>query len=200
LALVYIGLLFPYPEASMSTAPKPSSPSSTPNEKKSAGPDPKTANLMNPGPEHQELEKLAGAWDVACKLWTKPDEPVTETKGTMTYSSIFNGKYIQGDFTATMMGQPFTGHSIDGYNSVTKQYESIWYDTMGSSITFLSGTSTDKGNTVVYSGEMTCATDGHVQLRHVKTNRSNDQFSLLAYKIKDGKERKVMEFQYTRRR
>jgi hypothetical protein len=182
----------------MSTSPKHASSKPTPSDKKSTGPVAKTANMMKPGPEHQQLATRTGVWDVACSFWMKPDEPVTETKGSMTYSSIFDGKYLQGEFTATMMGKPFVGHSIDGYNTVTKQYESVWYDTMGSSITSLSGPSSGNGKTVTYSGEMTCPMNGHVQLRHVETHQSNDQFSVLAYHIKDGKERKVMEFQYTR--
>jgi hypothetical protein len=183
----------------MSTSPKPASIASTPSAKKSAGPDAKTAALLKPGPEHQQLATRAGVWDVAYSFWMKPDEPPTETKGAMTFASIFDGKYIQGEFTATMAGKPFVGHSVDGYNAVTKQYESIWYDTMSASIIFLSGPSSNQGKTVTYSGEKTCPTEGHVQLRHVQTHQSNDQYSVLAYQIKDGKERKVMEFHYTRR-
>jgi hypothetical protein len=187
------------PEAYMSTSPKPASVKSTPSEKKSAAPDVKTAAQLKPGPEHQQLATRAGVWDVACSFWMKPDDPVTESKGAATFKSIFDGKYIQGEFTATMMGKAFVGHSIDGYNAVTKQYQSVWYDTNGTSITSLSGPSSNNGKTVSYSGETTCAINGHVQLRHVETHQSNDQYSVLAYQIKDGKERKVMEFHYTRR-
>ncbi len=182
----------------MSTNPKTTSVPSNPSARKPAGPD-GTAAAVKLGPEHRQLAARAGVWDVACSFWMKPDEPVAETKGAMTYAVIFDGKYLQGEFTATMMGKPFIGHSIDGFDPVAKQYQSIWYDTMGTSIVSLSGPSVDHGKTVTYAGEMTCPINGHVQLRHVETHQSNDQFSVLAYQVKDGKERKTMEFHYARR-
>jgi hypothetical protein len=183
----------------MSTSSKSAGAKSAHGDTTSDGPDGKTAAPAKPGPEHQQLAARAGVWDVACSFWMKPDDPVTETKGAMTFASIFDGKYSLGEFTATVMGKPFIGHSIDGFNAVTKQWESIWYDTMGTSITLLSGPSSNNGKTVTYSGSTTCPINGHVQLRHIETHQSDDQFSVLAYQIKEGKERKVMEFHYTRR-
>ncbi len=163
-------------------------------------PDPKVLEMMDPGPEHQQLAKLAGTWDVSCIFWMKPDEPATETMGVEVMRSIFDGRYLVGEFSASIHGKPFMGHSILGYNRVTKQHLSTWYDNMGTGITVLSGPSEDGGKTVTYAGDMVCPQYGQVSLRQIETFRSDDLFTRVMYQIKDGNERKSMELTYTRRK
>ena len=97
------------------------------------------------------------------------------------------------------MGQPFQGHSLNGYDRGAKQYISVWYDSMGTGVTRLAGTSSDGGRTITYGGETVCPQDGLVQLRQIETHLSDDRFTLVAYQSKDGKERKTMELTYLRR-
>lgn len=162
-------------------------------------PDPKVMELMKPGPEHQQLAKLAGTWNLTCKFWMAPDAPPMETQGTMTIKAVFDGRFVAGEFTSTMHGQPFNGRSLNGYDRSAKEYVSIWYDSMGTGATRLSGQSSDGGRTITYAGEMTCPIQGHVQLKQVETHQSDDRFTLIGYQTKDGKEQKTMELVYTRK-
>lgn len=163
------------------------------------GLDPKIMEAMKPGPEHQQVAKLAGTWDVACRFWMTPDAPPTETRGVNIFRTVFDGRFVEGEFTATLMGQPFTGRSVAGYDRGAKHYVSTWYDSMGTGINRLTGPSSDGGKTITYTGDMVCPKDGKVQVREVETHQSDDRFTIVMYQTKDGKEQKTMELAYTRR-
>jgi hypothetical protein len=165
----------------------------------SKGLDPRLADLMNPGPEHQQIAKTVGTWDVDCSFWKGSNEAPIQSKGEIVYVPLFDGRFTQGTFTGMMMGQKFIGHSLMGYNRASKQYLSTWYDNMGTGITSLTGSSADNGKTITYSGEMTCPMNGKVQLRHVENHQSDASFTVTSYQIKDGKEQKTMELVHARR-
>jgi hypothetical protein len=169
-------------------------------EERPPGFDPKVMELMKPGPEHQQLAKLAGTWDVSCRMWMKPDAPALESKAVAVATTLFDGRFVQSEFKGAFMGQPFTGVSTMGYDRPAKHYASTWCDSMGTGITYLTGTSSDGGKTITYLGDMVCPEDGKSSLiRQVETHQSDDRFTLVMYQTKDGKESKTMELAYTRR-
>jgi len=168
--------------------------------KKATSPDPKNMELMKPGLEHEQIMKMAGNWNASCKFWMDADEQAVEATGTLNAKVILDGRYLEGEFKATIKGQPFAGRSLNGFNRVSKQFQYVWYDSMGTGITSLQGPAGADGKTVTYTGAMECAMKGHVTLRFVEACQSDDQLTHVMYQTKDGIEKKTMEITYNRRK
>ena len=89
-----------------------------------------TAGLAKPA--SKELALLAegvGTWDAVVKN-TVPGAPPTEDKGKETIVAICDGKWYWSDYKGTMMGTPFEGHAITGYDPTTKKFVMYWIDSM----------------------------------------------------------------------
>jgi hypothetical protein len=160
-------------------------------------------NLMKPGPEHQELAKLAGTWDVVGKCWMDPDpkKPPVEMKGTATFAVILDGRFVQQEFKGEMMGQPFIGMGVQGFDNVTRKYSSGWIDGSSTSMTKVDGISEDGGKTIDYFGQVTCpAMDGLVDTRWLHKAISDDSFSFEMFMSPSGDNTKSMELIYTRKK
>ena len=81
----------------------------------------------------------------------EPGEPM-ESTGKSVIKSVMDGRYIEEHFTSDMMGQPFVGRSILGYDNVKGKYVSIWFDNMGTGISQMEGTYDEATKTLTTSG------------------------------------------------
>ena len=82
-----------------------------------------------PAPEHLLLAKDVGVWDATVKLWMAPGQPPVEEKGTETITMI--GPFWQvGHFESRMMGEPFKGVGLAGWDAEKKVYVTSWVDSM----------------------------------------------------------------------
>ncbi len=162
--------------------------------------DPKVLEMLKPGPEHRALAVMVGTWDVACTMWSKADSQPMRSQGTCAFSALFDGRFLQGDFRSTHMGQSFVGHALKGYDRAAKHFITTWCDSMSTGFTYLTGSSRDGGRVITYEGDMVCPSDGKdALLRFIESHESSDRFSEVMYQTKDGKEYKAMELIYTRR-
>jgi hypothetical protein len=155
--------------------------------------------LAQPGPEHQALAKLAGKWDVAAKMWMEPGKPPMESTGSSTMEVILDGRYLRQDYRGEIMGQPFTGIGIEGFDRVKNAYTSTWLDSMSTGIMNMDGTSSDGGKTITYEGDYSCPMEKRqIQGRSVTTIVDDDTFTVTMYSTREGSEAKTMELRYTR--
>lgn len=109
--------------------------------KRATGKKPADASANFAKPEAKELAVLAegvGTWDATVKSMM-PGAPATEEKGTEKVVPICTGKWYWSDFKGTMMGAPFEGHGITGYEPSTKKYVSYWIDSMSPTFTRTEG-------------------------------------------------------------
>src|SRR5688500_12510760 len=51
--------------------------------------------MSKTGAEHEALKKAVGTWDVATTMWMAPGAPPMTSKGSATFTSVLNGKWIQ---------------------------------------------------------------------------------------------------------
>lgn len=164
------------------------------------GIDPKFSDTMRPGPEHQQLAKLVGSWEVDCSMRMSPGAPVIESRGSSLFRAILDGRFLQADFSDIYQGQPFTGLSLMGFARASQRYVSTWCDSTSTGFICLQGTSTDDGRTITYVGEMVCPQLGRTTLRQVGTHEQDDRFTLVMYQTPDDQsEFKSMELVYRRR-
>ena len=87
--------------------------------------------LATPGEPHKLFATLAGSWTTTTKEWMEPGKPPTESTGTAEMKMLLDGRFLYQEYTSQMMGQPFSGIGIDGYDNLRKRYVTTWIDTMG---------------------------------------------------------------------
>ncbi len=153
-----------------------------------------------PGPQHAAMAADAGTWDVAVKSWMDPAQPPEESTGTVTRSMILDGRVMVEQFQGSMMGQPFTGHGMQGYDNVSGKYWSTWNDSMTTGLMVGEGTCDETG-TCEFSGTWNDpVTGGPVTARMVlrRTGADSQVFEMFG-PGPDGSEMKMMEMTYTRR-
>jgi hypothetical protein len=156
---------------------------------------------MLPGKEHEGLKKSVGQYDVEDKMWMAPDAPPTVTKCTAEIKEILGGTHFQQDYKGEMMGKPYTGLGISGFDRVQNKYTSFWIGSFGTDMSTMTGTSTDGGKTINYTGACICPmTGGPVKLRGILTRINDDEFKFEMYMTQDEKEFKGMELNYTRKK
>ncbi len=103
-----------------------------------------------PGPAHKALEAAVGTWDVKTKAWMAPGAPPTESTGTSENKMILGGRFLEQRYEGTMMGQPFSGIGVTGYDNYKRKVVSTWMDSMSTAIMTMSG-SWDKSMKVLTS-------------------------------------------------
>lgn len=155
--------------------------------------------MMQPGPEHKQLAKLVGKWKSVNKMWMDPAAPPMESTGTMEYVSVMEGRYLHGSYKSTVMGMPFEGMSVDGYDRYKQQYFSLWFDNMGTGFIDQRGTCSADGKTMTFKGMMFNPQLGKESpVRAVSTWLNDNTIRYEMFETKGGKEGKSMEIAYTR--
>lgn len=153
-----------------------------------------------PGVQHQALAATAGTWDTKIKSWLEPGGPAIEDVGTAKRSMMLGGRVLVEEFSGSVMGQPFTGYGMRGYDNVSGEHWSTWNDSISTGIMLSKGTCDEK---------MTCTFTGsyndpvrktEVTVRAVTRIESPTKEIFEMYgPTPDGKEMKMMEIIYTKR-
>jgi len=153
-----------------------------------------------PGPEHEQLAKLVGRWDASVTHWAKEGEAPQSITGKAEIAAQYDGRYFVEKFSGDMGGKKFEGTGITGYDRLAQEYVTIWYDNMSTAIIRMTGRSPDNGRTVDCRGTGICQSEHiPIELRHVVRRESDDRFTVEMYRKANGKERKTMEIEYSRR-
>jgi len=159
----------------------------------------KWMDYMTPGDQHKSMAKCIGTWKTHSKYWMSPGGEAAETDGTTTGEMIMGGRYLVMKHSSTMMGMPFEGMSLDGYDNATKMYNSVWVDNMGTGIMFMTGKWDETSKTVNYSGKMVDPmTGGYNDFRSTMKVKDDGSMLMEMYGTESGKEYKWMELTYTR--
>lgn len=158
------------------------------------------AKLATPGAPHKLLASLAGSWNAKIKSWTEPDKPPMKSSGTCEQKMLLGGRFLQQEFTGDMMGSPFTGIGVTGYDNHTKKYVSTWMDSMSTAILVFEGTASTDGKTITQEGHYDTPIKGPLKWRSVTKVVDDNTWSFEMYQTdKSDKEEKMMEITYTRK-
>ena len=156
--------------------------------------------LATPGEPHKQFESLAGSWTTQTKEWMEPGKPPTEASGSADMKMLLGGRYLQQEFTSEMMGQPYTGMGITGYDNLHKRYVTTWIDTWGTGIFQMEGTASADGKTITLKGSHPKPGGGKMTHRAVgKIADGNTQTFDMYGAHHGGKETKVLEIIYSRK-
>ncbi|MGD9851962.1 MAG: DUF1579 domain-containing protein [Nitrospirales bacterium] len=156
--------------------------------------------LATPGEPHKLFASLAGIWTTKTKSWMDPDKPPMESTGTAEMKMLLDGRFLKQKFIGEMMGQPFSGIGIDGYDNLRKKYVTAWIDTMGTGIFLMEGTASADGKTITLEGQHDEPGGGQMSHRAVwKIIDHNNQTFDMYGTHHGGKEMKMMEITYIRK-
>ena len=157
--------------------------------------------LGTPGAPHKLLASMAGSWNTKTKSWMEPNQPPMESTGTCQQKMLLGGRFLQQEYTGDMMGNTFTGIGVTGYDNHTKKYVSTWMDSMGTGIFFFEGTASADGKTVTQEARYDDPLKGPMKWRSVTKIVDGNTLVFEMYSTdKRGKEEKMMEIIYTRKR
>jgi len=153
-----------------------------------------------PGEPHKALAKLEGSWTTRSRGWMEPGKPPVESTGTCEQKLILDGHYLQQVYTGDMMGQPFTGINLMGYDNHTKKYESVWIDSMSTGIYYFRGTASNKGKTISQECSYDDPIKGPSVWRSMTTIKDDNTLEFEMFITpKGGKEEKMMEMTVIRK-
>jgi hypothetical protein len=130
-----------------------------------------------------------------------PSQPPMTTLGKSSARMILGGRFLQSDYQGEMMGMPFHGVGIDGYDRIQKRFVSVWMDTMGTMIMTLQGELDDSGKVLTMETEyLDPMTRKRTRARTVTTIVSDDEHTFDYYAPgPDGKMFRAMAMVYSRR-
>lgn len=153
------------------------------------------------GPQHESLKKLVGEWNLTVKNWVDPSQPPQETKATSVVVALMDGRFIHEQTKGEMMGMPFTGMGITGYDNVLKKYVGTWMDNFGPGIMVNEGIGDASGNVINWTGEASDPMSGKkTKFRMVSKTIDDNKHTFEMFAAgPDGKEAKMMEIIYDRK-
>ncbi|MBK8916059.1 MAG: DUF1579 domain-containing protein [Phycisphaerales bacterium] len=162
-----------------------------------------------PGEHHKQLEYMVGEWNYTCKVWMDPSAPPNESTGVCNSRSLMDGRFIQSDHSGkfkmpgadgSMMDFDFKGMALTGYDNARKCFVGAWIDNMSTSIMNTTGTYDASSKTYTYVGESEEVPGVTVKIRETIRIIDKDKHTFEFYRTMDGKEIKVMELTYTRKK
>ena len=153
-----------------------------------------------PGAVHKALAGMAGTYDARIKSWHEPGKPPMEETGTATRSMALDGRVLVEEFKGSMMGMPFNGHGMHGYDNVTGKHWSTWMDSMSTGLMVSEGTCDAQNACTFKGGWNDPVKKARVESRMTSrwTSPSVEVFEMYG-PGKDGKEMKMMEITYTKK-
>ncbi|MCB9358189.1 MAG: DUF1579 domain-containing protein [Calditrichaeota bacterium] len=163
----------------------------------------KWMETCSPKAEHEMLANGAGEWDCVTKFWMGPGaEPMVST-GTCVSTMVNGGRVLSETFNGSVMGMPFEGHGMAGFDNFNKVWWSSWTDNMGTAMMYMEGTSDDGGKTITFNTTMDEPVMGvkDKPVRFKSSWKSDDVHVFESWdEVGTEHEFKAMEITYTRKK
>lgn len=157
--------------------------------------------FFTPGPMHKWLASFTGTWEADVISYMDPTKPDT-SKLTQTYSMILNGLYQEAKLTGTMMGMPFEGRSLNGFDNAKNKFQTTWMDSFSSGFTYMTGDYDSTSKTLNLKGTQSNPSTGKdMGIREVMKIIDHNTYTLVMYGDgPGGKEIKFMEGTFKRKK
>lgn len=125
-----------------------------------------------------------------------PDGPANVSQGTSKASWILGGRFLEEEFHGEMMGKPYMGRGLFGFNNTKQKFQSVWLDDVNTAIITAEGKGENGYKVITLEGKVDCAGTGQrdINMKEVFRILSADKHVLEM--SHDG--RKTMEITYTR--
>ncbi len=163
----------------------------------------KWMEVSTPGDNHKKMDDLVGTWETTVSMWMGADQPPQVTKGVAEMKWVLGGRFIQEDMKGEMMGMPYSGMGLLGYDNFNKKYTFVWADNSSTQMSTSEGTFDPTGKVITYFGKM----DEPMTGEHDKTvkyvtrivSKDKNIFEIHDLSLPEPNT-KVMEIVYTRKK
>jgi len=152
--------------------------------------------MMALAPEHAHLKQYLGTWTTET-TWSEGDVE-HKSAGTATFTEVYGGRYVKSEMQGEMMGAPFTGSMLIGYNKNQKKFEGTWIDSWSTQVFMFTGTADSTGKVITTSGMMDDPMSGQSMMSKQVTTFKGDVMTFEMYGTHDGQEMKMMTITYTK--
>ena len=131
------------------------------------------------------------------KCWHEPGAAPQVSQGTAKSSWTLNGRFLEGEFRGEMMGKPFTGRSLMGYDNTKQKFNSVWVSDMQTSMLTSEGKGENGNKVITLEGRVDCAATGRKDVLMKQVFRVIGPDKHVLEMFNDGQ--KSMEITYTRK-
>src|SRR4051812_9687885 len=154
-----------------------------------------------PGPAHKALEAFVGNWKAEVKCFHEPGAAPQVSQGTAKSSWTLNGRFLEGEFHGEMMGKPFTGRSLMGYDNTKQKFNNVWVSDMQTSMLTSEGKGENGNKVITLEGKADCPATGRkdVPMKQVFRVLSPDKYTFEMFDGSKGENVRTMEITYTRK-
>jgi len=155
-----------------------------------------------PGPHHEQLAKRAGSWKAVTTMVMQPGQPPMATTGKSVLETVMDGRFLQEVTQANMMGMPWEGRGVYGYDNTKKKHIATWYDSFGTMMMHFEGNCSGNCKTITSkSNYFDPMSKSNKTMKTVSVMHSPDKATLTMFDVaKDGTETQTGEVVYTRER
>ena len=145
-------------------------------------------------------ERFVGDWDVHTTAWMEPGAEPEKAQNASHAELILGGRFLKVDFKGQMMGEPFEGLQIIGFDNLKQKFITFWIDS--SSTAFFLTEGTKEGMVTTETGEWPDPmTGGTTKVKMITTSVSVDEFVFEMFMTgPDGMEFKSMENRSVRKK
>lgn len=144
---------------------------------------------------HAYLRQFAGEWKMTATMWAFPGSPPTTSENTATAELIFSGRFLKMAYKGQMMGQPFEGFQLMGYDNYQQKYVVLWVDNTSTAFYMTAGVLDPATKTMTETGLWPDPmSGGQVKVRNVSKFTGKDGFVYESYMtLPNGQEFKTLE-------
>jgi hypothetical protein len=105
--------------------------------------------MGTPNEHHKMLESCVGTYD--CKVSYRMSEKAAweSSMSTCTNEMVFGGKFLKQTYGGDMMGMPYEGLGLIGFDNAAKKFTMTWVDSMSTAAMMCSGEGSGKTITLV---------------------------------------------------
>ena len=151
---------------------------------------------MTPGKAHQDLAGKTGTWEGTSTMWDAPTTPPQVSQVRAERKMGLGGRVLLDSWSGTMMGMPFEGTGMTGFNNVDGKWWGTWADNFSTGLMTTTGTcDADLKKGCTFTGTYVDPMSGKSrQNRQIVSWPSPDDERMEMWeKGADGKEWKMME-------
>lgn len=95
--------------------------------------------LGQPGPEHRELERFVGEWNVRISSRAAPTQEPEVSQGRSNLVWVLDNRFVEEHFTGSIASNSYTGRGFFGYEKATRRYVNMWIESLATGVTLMYG-------------------------------------------------------------
>jgi hypothetical protein len=156
---------------------------------------------LTPTKEHEALAEDVGTWEGDVTMWAAAGAEPMKSKGVET-NEMLGKMWLMSHYEGDMGGEKFAGRSAVGYDPIKKKFYGGWVDTMSPFMMKFEGDYDEASHTLTMNSEGTSVLTGKPEkMKLITTWEGKDKKTFEMHATgEDGKEWKMMEIKYTRKK